>query len=94
MSPADRFKPKTGFERVFEVGILLKALDGLLEIAGGILLLFIKPELVNHLAATLTQREPAEDPRDFLRPTSCTAPRTWPPGRSALRPSTCSRTAS
>lgn len=66
MSPADRFKPKTGFDRVFEVGILLKGLDGLLEIVGGILLLFIKPELVNHLAATLTQHELAEDPRDFL----------------------------
>src|SRR5471032_2082541 len=66
MSPADRFKPKTGFDRVFEVGILLKGLDGLLEIAGGILLLLIKPELVNHLAAALTQHELAEDPRDFL----------------------------
>jgi uncharacterized membrane protein len=66
MSPADRFEPRTGFDRVFEVGILLKGLDGLLEIAGGILLLFIKPELVNHLAATLTQHELAEDPRDFL----------------------------
>ena len=66
MSPADRFTPKTGFDRVFEVGILLKGLDGLLEIVGGILLLFIKPELVNDLAATLTQHELAEDPRDFL----------------------------
>ena len=66
MRPADRVKPKSGFDRVFEVGILLKGLDGLLEIAGGILLLFIKPELVNHLAATLTQHELAEDPRDFL----------------------------
>jgi len=66
MNPSARFKPKTGFDRVFEVGILLKGLDGLLEIVGGILLFFIKPELVNHLAATLTQHELTEDPRDFL----------------------------
>jgi uncharacterized membrane protein len=69
MSPADRFKPKRGFDRVFEVGILLKGLDGLLEIDGGIRLLFIKPELVNHLAATLTHHELAEDPHDFLATT-------------------------
>jgi len=66
MSGSTTFKPRTGFDKVFEVGILLKGLDGLLEIVGGILLFFIKPELVNRLAATLTQHELAEDPRDFL----------------------------
>ena len=66
MSGVVRFRPTSRFDRVFEVGILLKGLDGLLEIVGGILLFFIKPELVNHLAATLTQHELAEDPRDFL----------------------------
>jgi uncharacterized membrane protein len=60
------FKATTGFDRVFEVGILLKGLDGLLEIAGGILLFFIKPEYLNSLALTLTQHELAEDPHDFL----------------------------
>ncbi len=66
MSGSTTFRPTSRFDRVFEVGILLKGLDGLLEIAGGILLFFIKPDLVNRVAATLTQHELAEDPRDFL----------------------------
>ncbi|MEP7035207.1 MAG: DUF2127 domain-containing protein [Dermatophilaceae bacterium] len=66
MSDLVSFKPTSRFDRVFEVGILLKGLDGLLEIAGGILLFFIKPSQVNQLAATLTQHELAEDPRDFI----------------------------
>ena len=60
------FEARTTFDKVFEVGILLKGLDGLLEIAGGLLLLFIKPEFVNHLVATLTQQELAEDPHDWI----------------------------
>ncbi len=61
-----RFRATRRLDKVFEVGILLKGLDGLLEIAGGILLFLIKPEYLNHLATTLTQHELAEDPRDFL----------------------------
>jgi uncharacterized membrane protein len=61
-----RFRATSRLDKVFEVGLLLKALDGLLEIAGGLLLFLIKPEYLNHLAATLTQHELAEDPRDFL----------------------------
>jgi uncharacterized membrane protein len=60
------FRATSRLDKVFEVGILLKGLDGLLEVAGGILLFFIKPEYLNHLAITLTQHELAEDPRDFL----------------------------
>jgi uncharacterized membrane protein len=71
---ADRGRAGTGAEfraegrldKAFEVGILLKGLDGLLEVAGGILLFFIRPEYLNHLAITLTQHELTEDPRDFL----------------------------
>ena len=60
------FRPTSRLDKIFEVGILLKGLDGLLEIAGGILLFFIKPEYLNQLAITLTQHEFAEDPRDFF----------------------------
>jgi len=65
-SPVVRFKAANRLDRVFEVGILLKALDGLLEIAGGVLLLLIKPQYLNQLASTLTQHELSEDPHDFL----------------------------
>ena len=60
------FKARTTFDKVFEVGILLKGLDGLLEIAGGLLLLFIKPAFVNHVVGALTQHELAEDPHDWI----------------------------
>jgi uncharacterized membrane protein len=60
------FKVTTRLDQVFEVGIFLKGLDGLLEIAGGILLLLIKPGYLNHLATLLTQHELSEDPRDFV----------------------------
>lgn len=66
MGTGMRLTSTSRFDKVFEVGILLKGLDGLLEIAGGILLLLIKPGLLNNLAAALTQHELAEDPRDFL----------------------------
>lgn len=50
----------------FEVGILLKAIDGVLEIIGGILLIFLNPSRLNKLVAWLTQRELSEDPRDVV----------------------------
>ena len=53
-------------DKAFEVGILIKGVGGLLEVAGGILLLWVKPGDLNHLVASLTQSELAEDPRDFI----------------------------
>lgn len=52
--------------KVFEDTVLLKGLDGLLEIIGGIILLIIKPESVNRLASFLTQHELSQDPKDFI----------------------------
>jgi len=63
---AEGFRATSRLDKVFEVGILLKGLDGLLEVGGGILLLFIKPGYLNQLATTLTQHELVEDPRDFF----------------------------
>jgi uncharacterized membrane protein len=52
--------------KAFEIGILLKAVDGLLEIIGGILLFLIPPETINYLVRVLTQGELSEDPRDLI----------------------------
>src|SRR5664280_3759273 len=65
-SPGAGFKATNRLDKVFEVGIVLKGLDGLLEIAGGVLLLLIKPQYLNQLASTLPQHELSEDPHDFL----------------------------
>jgi uncharacterized membrane protein len=53
-------------DRVFDVSITLKGLDGVLEIIGGLLLLFLTPHRLNAIVVFLTQHELSEDPRDFL----------------------------
>ncbi|HSX48001.1 MAG TPA: DUF2127 domain-containing protein [Candidatus Nanoarchaeia archaeon] len=53
-------------DRIFEISILLKALDGAFEAIGGLLLLLVKPASINHFVIALTQRELVQDPRDFI----------------------------
>jgi uncharacterized membrane protein len=60
------FKPKDLLDRTFEIGIILKGLDGLFETIGGLLLLFVSPDQINHLVRTLTQHELTEDPHDWV----------------------------
>lgn len=50
----------------FEVGVLLKGIDGILEIIGGFLLMFLNPDRLNKLVVLLTQHELSEDPRDKI----------------------------
>jgi uncharacterized membrane protein len=53
-------------DRAFLVGIVLKGLDGVLEIVGGTLLLLVSPLTIDRISSTLTQHELSEDPHDFL----------------------------
>ncbi|MGE5627012.1 MAG: DUF2127 domain-containing protein [Solirubrobacterales bacterium] len=50
----------------FEIGILFKAIDGVLEIIGGFLLLFLDPLKINKIITMLTWHELSEDPRDLI----------------------------
>ena len=50
----------------FEVAILLKGIDGVLEIIGGLLLLFLSPIRLNDLIILLTQHELSVDPKDLI----------------------------
>jgi uncharacterized membrane protein len=52
--------------RLFQVGVVLKGLDGVLEVVGGILLAVVGPAGVSRLVALLTQHELSEDPRDLV----------------------------
>jgi uncharacterized membrane protein len=52
--------------KTFRIGIILKGLDGVLEVTGGILLLFLSPHAIQHLARTLTAHELSQDPHDFI----------------------------
>jgi uncharacterized membrane protein len=61
-----RFRPRDPLDRLFEIGIILKGLDGAVDTIGGLLLLAVTPATINKLAATLTQHELSEDPHDFI----------------------------
>ena len=53
-------------DRTFRISITLKGLDGLLEIVGGVMLLFVAPATLQHWARSLTAHELAGDPHDFV----------------------------
>ena len=55
-----------GLDRTFKIGLLLKGADGVLEIIGGVLLLFLSPAQIEHIVRTLTAHELAQDPHDLI----------------------------
>jgi uncharacterized membrane protein len=59
-------KHRSLLHAAFETGITLKAVDGLLEIAGGVLAWKVPPATVSRIVLLLTQHELSEDPHDFL----------------------------
>ena len=63
---ASMFHPKDWLDRVFEIGIIAKGLNGVAELIGGLLLLFVSPSRLQDLAGALTQGELSEDPHDFI----------------------------
>ena len=50
----------------FEVGVILKGINGLLELVGGVLLLVFPPNTLQALIVRLTQNELSEDSHDFI----------------------------
>jgi uncharacterized membrane protein len=65
-APARRLARPGAEDRLFRVVIALKGLDGLLEVLGGILLLFLEPEQLAGIGRFLTQHELSEDPHDVV----------------------------
>lgn len=70
MKLTEQFKKLSGNKNLihegFKIGILLKGIDSLLEIIGGILLIFINPDRLSRLTVFLTQHELSEDPKDII----------------------------
>jgi len=60
------FRPKDWLDRLFVIGIIGKGLNGLTELVGGLLLLFVTPDRIHQLALVLTRGELSEDPHDFV----------------------------
>jgi uncharacterized membrane protein len=50
----------------FEIGLLIKGIDGILEVLGSILLLLVSPNQVHKIIAKITRHELSEDPNDFI----------------------------
>lgn len=53
-------------DKTFRIGLVLKGIDGVLEVAGGILLLFVSPQSIQHLVRALTAHELSQDPHDLI----------------------------
>lgn len=53
-------------DRVFRITVILKGLDGALEVIGGIVLLFVSPASIDHVVRFFTAHELAQDPHDFI----------------------------
>jgi uncharacterized membrane protein len=58
------FKATNTLDKVFEAGIVIKGLDGLVEFITGLVLLFISPTQMHSIIVFVTQGETAEDPKD------------------------------
>lgn len=52
--------------RAFKIGIIIKGLDGLLELVGGSALLLTSRPAIRHAVALLTRQELIEDPHDVV----------------------------
>src|SRR4029450_10938175 len=59
-------RPRDLLDQTFEVGILLKGLDGVLEVVGGLLLLVVSPATIDRVVTSLAQHELSEAPHHFL----------------------------
>ena len=51
---------------LFDISLIGKAVDGVLEVVGGVALLLVNPDRINWMLWVLTQRELIEDPHDLI----------------------------
>jgi uncharacterized membrane protein len=51
---------------LFKISVIGKAIDGVLEVIGGVILFFVSPNQINVLLRRVTQHELSEDPHDLL----------------------------
>lgn len=60
------FRSKNLIHVGFELGILIKGIDSLLEILGGFLLLYFNPARLSSFIIFVTRGELSEDPKDLI----------------------------
>jgi len=57
---------KKFLDQIFKIGLFLKGLNGISEIIGGVLLIFVSPSVINNFILIITQHEIGEDPKDII----------------------------
>jgi uncharacterized membrane protein len=62
----DAVEKRRRLDRTFDITIILKGIDGVIEVIGGILLLVVSADSLNTLAVRLTAAELSQDPNDFV----------------------------
>jgi uncharacterized membrane protein len=65
-TPGHWFHPRSLLDRTFEIGITLKGLDGVIELAGALLVAFVPAHVIMRFVTHLTDKELAKDPNDFI----------------------------
>ena len=61
-----RANPRQVLHRLFDIGVVFKGIDGLLEIAGGVVLMLATQPELRRAVVFLTQHELSEDPHDAV----------------------------
>jgi len=60
------FKPKTLLDKTYEIGIIIKGIDGVIELIGGILVLVLSPGTILNISQFFTQDALQKNPHNFL----------------------------
>jgi uncharacterized membrane protein len=60
------FHPKTLLDKTYEIGIIIKGIDGTLELIGGLLVLTLSSGTITGITRFLTENSLQEDPHNFI----------------------------
>lgn len=60
------FHPRTLLDKTYEIGIIIKGIDGTLELLGGILILTLSSNTILKITDFLTTNELNQDPNNFI----------------------------
>lgn len=60
------YHPVSILDKVFEGGLIIKGISGVIEFVAGLILFFVAPDTIHKFLAFVTQRELTEDPKSKL----------------------------
>jgi len=60
------FRPQTLLDKTYEIGIIIKGIDGVIELIGGILVLVLSPGTILNISQFFTQDALQKNPHNFL----------------------------